>query len=151
MKLGSTAPLLVLLLVACATSGSQRPPAQPASPALPPTSTANTQASSSAPVPTAFDPVGMYDFTTQVNGEAVAGTLQISRNSAGGYGGSLNAAGMPPATIQSVTVSGQTMTLVADVGGQSVTMNLTMSGNTFSGSWTGAGGAGDVKGTKRTS
>lgn len=150
MRTVSVAPLLVVLLAACATSGSQRPPAEPASAAVP-SAPATPATSSTRATTAAFNPVGTYDFTTDVNGDAVAGTIEISKSSAGALTGSLNAAGMPPSTVSSVTVNGQTMTLVADVGGQAITMTVTMNGNAFTGNWTGAGGSGAIKGTKRTS
>ena len=103
----------------------------------------------SAPAqPRAVDPVGVFDFSTAVEGQAVTGTLEISRSN-DVLGGTLSTSVTEPIPVRAVTVEGQQMTVLADTPDGPVSMILTFAGNEFTGSWTYAGMSGTLTGVRR--
>ena len=99
----------------------------------------------------ALDPVGTYDFAISMGGMTRTGVLQIVRTGAG-YGGSATLEGeSDPASVTSVTVSGNTITArVVPPNDQPVDFVMTMNGNAFSGNVMADMGEIPVSGTKRS-
>lgn len=123
----SIAPLAAaVMLAACASSGQQAP---------------------AGPAP--LDPVGTYDFTTNVEGTPVTGVVTITRNSTG-YGGSVATDVTETIPITAVTVEGQKVMVTAATPDGPLTFALTMNGADFTGSWTLGPMAGTMTGKKRS-
>lgn len=101
--------------------------------------------------PAAVDPVGIFDFTTTVEGMAVTGTLTIRRGAAGAFEGSIATNITETIPVRTVTVTGQRMNVIADTPDGPITMVLEFTGNDFSGTWEGTGMAGTHSGKRRTS
>jgi hypothetical protein len=97
-----------------------------------------------APAAPAFDPVGVYDFSTQADGQTVNGTLTIRR----GEEGRLNAVISTPVTgdvpIENVTLEGRTMELRANVEGTGLIMMVDFVENRLTGGWQLSSGASGV-------
>lgn len=74
-----------------------------------------------------FDPVGVYDFTTQVDGSTLAGVLTFRRDAEG----RLTALVSTPVTgdlpITDVTQTGRDLALRANLDGQSMIMTINVS------------------------
>ena len=133
-----------LALSACASSGTQSPAAMPApaaaAPAPAPAMTATTR-------PAALNPVGAYEFATELNGSPMKGSLTIG-GSPGAYTGKLTSDVMPELPITSVSVDGQMVKLLADTPNGTVTINLTFTGDTFAGNWELGGQGGNLTGKR---
>ena len=134
-----TLAIATLALSACASSGTQS-----SAPAPTPVATAPAVV---APAPAAFNPAGAYDFTTEVNGAPMKGTLTIT-GKPGAYGGKMTSDIMPELPINSVLVEGQTVKLLADTPQGSVTINITFVGDTFTGNWELGGQGGNLTGKR---
>ena len=98
--------------------------------------------------PAALDPVGMYDFTTTVEGTVVAGTITITQGTSG-YGGSIATDVTEPIPVRSVAVEGQKLTVLADSPDGPVTFVMTLNGDEFAGTWSYAGMSGAHTGKRR--
>lgn len=111
---------------------------------------ATAQACASGPgVPAPLrNPAGMYDFTTEVQGQAVSGTVEIT-GTEGNYAGWIRTSISEPIPVQSVTISMDTMTVVAQAPDAPVTMIFTFEGNAFVADWEYAGQVGVARGSKR--
>jgi hypothetical protein len=107
---------------------------------------ATTPATPPAPAP--LDPVGVYDFTTEVDGTAVTGTITIT-SAATGYGGSIDTNVSETMPVRSVTVAGRKVTVLADAPDGPVTFVLDLDGDDFGGTWTYAGMSGTHSGKRR--
>jgi len=94
-------------------------------------------------------PAGMYDFTTEVEGQAVSGTVEIA-GTEGSYSGWIRTSISDPLPIRSVTIAHDTMTVVAQSPDAPVTMIFTFQGNDFVANWEYAGQVGVARGSKRT-
>jgi hypothetical protein len=103
------------------------------------------------PAPQAVDPVGVFDFATNVEGTAVQGTITVESAPGGGHGGSITTDVTEPIPISGVTVDGQNMTVTAQTPDGPITMSLTFTGNDFTGSWTMGGMSGSLNGSRRSS
>jgi len=117
---------VALVLSACA--GSQQPAATPAT--QPPQTPTAAQ-----PQKSALDPVGTFDFTTNVQGTDVAGSFEIVRKDDGSYGGRILTAAFPEIPITRVTVEASKLIVGGSVDGQALIMELTFSGDSFTGGW----------------
>jgi|SRR5690606_3076390 len=115
-------PLLVLAVAACASRPSGPPP---------------------------LDPVGTYQFSTSVDGQAFGGTMEIT-GTPGAYGGWIRGEGLPPIPITSVTVQGQSMRIGASLDGTPVAIDLDFDGAQFTGSWSAGEMGGALSGRKVT-
>ncbi|MCI0433457.1 MAG: hypothetical protein L0271_07395 [Gemmatimonadetes bacterium] len=98
--------------------------------------------------PPPLDPVGTFDFTTTVDGNAVTGTFNIVR-SGDGFSGTISTNVTEPIGIRSVVVEGQTMTVVGDTPDGPVTLTVTFTGDTFTGGWILADMSGAMTGRRR--
>jgi hypothetical protein len=109
-------PLLVLVVVAaCASRPSGPPP---------------------------LDPVGTYEFSTDIDGQPFGGTMEIT-GTPGAYSGWIRGEGLPPIAITSVAVQGRTMRIAASADGTPVAIDLEFNGAQFTGNWS-AGEMGGV-------
>lgn len=147
------APLFLLLLTAaCAQSSQQVNPAPTtvetttATGAGARTTTVTTTTTVGAPA--AMNPVGGYSFQTEINGQAVTGSMSI-RSENGVWVGMISATGQGEFPISSVKVDKQTMTMIFDTPNGAGTAKLEFTGNDFVGGWELAGQAGPMTG-KRT-
>jgi hypothetical protein len=123
MKTSRVAPLPLLLLVsACAARPSGPPP---------------------------LDPVGSYEFTTSLDGQPLAGTMEIT-GTPGAYRGWIRGEGLPPIEVTSVTVQGQRMRIAASLDGTPVAIDLDFDGAQFTGSWSTGEMSGTLSGRKRS-
>jgi len=93
-------------------------------------------------------PAGMYDFTTEVEGQSVTGTVEIT-GMEGSYAGWVRTTITEPIPIQSVTIKADTMTIIAQTPDAPVTMIFTFQGNDFVADWEYAGQTGVARGSKR--
>ena len=127
-------------LTACASGGSGAAAAPAPAMAAP------------APVvpakPAPVNPVGTFEFATEVNGSPMKGTMSIV-GSPGAYSGKMLSDVLPEVPITSVTVDGQTVKLIADTPNGAVLVNLAFTGAMFTGNWELGGQSGAMTG-KRT-
>ena len=107
-------------------------------------------ACASAPRAPAFDPVGTYDFSADVQGTAMAGTLQLRRTDQG-LTGSFSTPASGEISLESVTTEGRKLMLKARLPDGEVTMNLDFAADyRFTGDWSlSAGMGGSISGTRR--
>lgn len=134
MKRTLVAAALVLLVSACA------PAADPAAGPAP--------ATTAVAAPAALDPVGVFEFTTTVNGNPMSGTVEVT-GQPGGYGGVIRTSATPDLPITGVRVEGDQMTVLSSVDGQELVLRLTFAGNDFTGGWTLGGEGADLAGRRR--
>ena len=100
------------------------------------------------PPPAPVNPVGQFEFVTELNGNPMKGVIDI-HGSVGAYTGKIATDVTPELPVTSVSVTGQVMKLTADTPNGAVTMSFTFVGPAFTGSWELAGTGGAVTG-KRT-
>ena len=98
--------------------------------------------------PAAPDPVGVYDFSTSVEGTVVTGTITITEGT-NGYGGSIATDATETIPVRSVTVEGNRMTVLADSPDGPVSFVINLKGNDFTGTWSYAGMSGTHTGKRR--
>jgi len=98
--------------------------------------------------PPPLNAVGVFDFGTEVDGNQVAGTIEIVRSGTS-YGGTLSTSMAEQVPVTSVVVEGQTMTLVANTPDGPATLMLIFEGDDFSGTWEFAGMSGVLAGSRR--
>ncbi|HEX6373878.1 MAG TPA: hypothetical protein VF006_33425 [Longimicrobium sp.] len=120
------AAALVLFTAACAASA---PPADP-------------------PAPAALNPVGVFPFTTTVDGNEVTGSVEVT-GQPGAYAGVIRTSITPEIPITGVMVSGQEMVVTADTPDGPLTINMTFAGNAFTGAWALSGDTGNLSGSRR--
>jgi len=128
-----------LTLGACATPG-----AAPASAPSPATATAVAAAPAK---PAAVNPVGSFEFNTEVNGSPMKGNLRIA-GTPGSYSGSMTSDITPELPITSIVVDGQTMKLVMDTPNGAATINIAFTGDNFTGNWELGGASGPLTGKR---
>ena len=152
-----TVVVATITLSACASSGTQAPAAAPApsgsassaSTTPPKSAGASPAAMASVAKPAALNPVGNYEFATEVNGSPMKGSLVIN-GSTGAYGGKMTSDIMPELPITSVVVDGQLVKMLADTPNGTVTIMLTFTGDTFTGNWELGGQGGNLSGKRIT-
>ena len=131
-------PRLVLILAAVtlgACAAGTPPAAAPAPVAMAPAK------------PAALNPVGQFEFNTEVNGSPMKGNLTVT-GAAGTYAGKMSSDITPELPATSVTVEGQTMKVVLDTPNGAATINLVFSGETFTGNWELGGTSGPLTGKR---
>ncbi|MFN2400213.1 MAG: hypothetical protein ABR543_16485 [Gemmatimonadaceae bacterium] len=126
-----------MLVAACAQSPQQVETPSPA-PAVTPAAV------------TAIDPVGVYDFTTMVDGQELSATMYIT-GSPGAYAGRIETPDQPHIELTSVTVSGNTMTVLGQGGENRLISTWVLQGDVLSGTWTFGDLSGEARGKKRGS
>jgi hypothetical protein len=135
--------VLALFLAACATPVQQVPVQAPTPTPAP--------AEQQAPAPAALDPVGVYDFTTQVEGTSLAGVLTIRRTEEGRLTGSLSTDMTGEMPLQSVTMEGRRALLRASIPDGELYMQVDfLEDNRIAGGWElSTGPSGAVTGQRR--
>lgn len=103
-----------------------------------------------APAPPPFDPVGVYDFTTQVDGSAVRGTLDLRRNAQGVLSAQITTDVTGTMTASAVLTDRKVEMRAATEQGD-LTMQFTVAeDDTIAGSWSLATGmSGTLTGARR--
>ncbi len=136
--------IAAISLGACATAGatsSAAPSPTSAAPASP------ASAVAARPAKTAVNPVGQFEFNTEVNGSPMKGNLRIA-GTTGSYTGTMTSDITPELPITSIAVDGQTMKLVMDTPNGAATINLSFTGDTFTGNWELGGASGPLTGKR---
>jgi hypothetical protein len=105
--------------------------------------------SSEPPEPKESTPVGIYDFSAELEGTPFTGRITIT-GKPGDYGGMVTTNISEPAAITSVMVNGPVITVVATTPAGNATFQLNMSGNTFTGTWAQGEQAGTLTGSKQS-
>jgi hypothetical protein len=163
MKLASRFGLAAMLVAsaACSRNPSTAAPA-PAIPAAPPPGApsatpapAATPAVPATPAPApapagAIDLAGEWTWSLDIGGQAVSGTMTLTRSGAS-YGGSVVPEGMQPGNVRSVVISGEraTITIEAPEGEAIVEATVSADRRTLSGTLTYNGMAGQFNGRRR--
>ena len=120
----------MLLLASCSQSTGTTTPAE-AAPEMPPT----------------LDPVGVYDYATELEGQPLSGTFTIT-GEPGAYTGSISSdMGIIP--LRNIEVDGLDLSFVGDLPDVTVFFTMTFEGNSFKGEWDAGGMIGSMSGTKR--
>lgn len=101
------------------------------------------------PEPQETGPVGIYDFSAELEGTPFTGRITIT-GKPGEYGGMVTTNISDPAAISSVMVNGPVITVVAKTPAGNATFQLNMSGNTFTGTWAQGEQAGTLTGSKQS-
>jgi hypothetical protein len=97
------------------------------------------------PPPAALNPVGVFEFTTAVDGNEVRGSVEVT-GQPGAYGGTVRTSITPDIPVTGVTVTGQTLLVAASTPDGPLTFALTFNGDAFTGRWELNGDGGDVTG-----
>ena len=105
--------------------------------------------SGAPPEPKESTPVGIYDFSAELDGTPFTGRITIT-GKPGEYGGMVTTNISDPAAITSVLVNGPVITVVARTPAGNETVQLNMSGNSFTGSWAQGAEAGTLTGSKQS-
>lgn len=122
---------------ACASAPAAQPAAPPPAPVI------------QAPaLPAPVDAVGVFDFTTSVEGNVLAGTLTVVKTDAG-YGGSVTTNMTEPIPVRDVVVEGQKLTVTGETPDGPLTFTMEFKGDDFSGTWSLAGMSGTHQGKRR--
>ncbi|HEX5724149.1 MAG TPA: hypothetical protein VFX98_01715 [Longimicrobiaceae bacterium] len=132
----------VLLLAAAAACAAPQP-----APDVPETVQGPVTVQTPAPRSGEVNPVGNFEFTTEVNGQPMRGNIHIT-GAPGAYTGRVTADIMSEIPISSVSVAGQQLTVVADTPDGAVTIVLNFQGDNFTGNWSLGGQGGAVTGRR---
>ena len=139
---------LAVALAACASS-LQAAPAGPSSSPQPAAAPAAAPPPAATTTPaTPASAVGVYDFSTNVQGMAVTGVVTITSQGSA-LGGKISTSATPDVPITSVTVEGQKIVVAAESPDGDVTIEMVMTGQDFTGQWWYAGQSGPLSGRKR--
>lgn len=112
-----------------------------------PPSVAQAPVAMAAPKPAALNPVGLFEFNTEVNGSPMKGNLSVT-GSAGSYTGKMSSDITPELPATSVSVEGQTMKVMLETPNGAATINLVFTGETFTGNWELGGTSGPLSGKR---
>jgi hypothetical protein len=146
---------LLVFAAACAQSAQSVNPAPSATSSTTTTSTATTTPTGSTSstrtvtttTTTGFSPIGSYVFQTDINGQAVSGTMNI-RSENGVLVGLISAEGQGDFPISTVKVDGTTVTIIFDTPNGAGTAKLEFTGSDFTGGWELGGQTGPMKGKR---
>lgn len=132
MKVLRGCVLAAVLLFVAMPAAAQQPPTQPEKPAA------------------AIDPIGVFDFSTAVEGQTVRGTITIRKVEAG-FGGVISTDATEDLAISKVTVEGKKLQIRGMTPDGELVMNLEFSDtDKFSGGWDMAGAmSGSMSGARR--
>lgn len=129
-----TAVMLAAVLVVAACARSSDDVAPPPSPPQP------------TPTPT-LDPVGVFDFSTDVDGQPVTGVLSIS-GSPGAYTATMTS-DVGNIQVRDITVEGVRLSFLGDHPDATVFIELVFSGDSFTGEWDAGDMFGYISGSRR--
>jgi protein-disulfide isomerase len=94
------------------------------------------------------NPVGRYEFTTSVQGQAVTGGMLVA-GTPGAYTGQITTSVTPPIPLNTVTATGQEMVLTGSTPDGIITIRMTFTDDTaFTGSWELSGDTGSLTGRR---
>ena len=96
----------------------------------------------------ALNPVGVFEFTTTVNGNPLTGTVEIT-GQPGAYGGVIRTSATADLPITGVRVEGDQLTVLSSVDGQELVLRMTFAGDDFTGGWSMPNDGGDLAGRRR--
>ena len=140
-----------ILLAACATSprtdieAAPQPATQSATPPVqspPPASAAPATAG-------AFDPVGNYTFSADMQGQPIDGSMSITRAADGTLGGEMSST-QGAVRLRSVTLDGRRMTAYGTLeNGPEISFVFNFEGERFSGTFDVQGTGGTISGTRK--
>lgn len=99
------------------------------------------------PTPLALNPVGVFAFTTAVNGSEVTGAVEVT-GQPGAYGGRVRTSITPDMPITGVEVTEQQMVVSGSAPQGPLTIDMTFTGDTFTGTWQLGGDGGDLAGRR---
>ncbi len=100
--------------------------------------------------PDVLDPVGSFEFQTQVQGQTITGTLEIS-GEPGAYEGRIvpgAAAGMGPIPLTRITVEEQELRASGNAQGEPLEIRIVFEGDEFEGSWSAGMEGGQIQGQR---
>lgn len=103
---------------------------------------------SAPPGPPPFDPVGVFEFQTTVNGGPVTGSVEVT-GQPDAYGGTIRTSATPDLPIAGVAVDGNVLVVTGDTPDGVVTLRMTFTGDDFTGRWELAGDGGTLTGRRR--
>jgi len=127
-----------LVLAACARSSNDvAPPPAPPARSAPPQPTA---------APT-LDPLGVYDFSTEVDGQPVTGVLSIS-GSPGAYTATMSS-DIGNIGVRNIKVEGMRLSFIGDHPDATVFIEVVFSGDSFAGEWDAGDMFGYISGSRR--
>jgi hypothetical protein len=102
--------------------------------------------------PPPFDPVGVYDFSTSVDGTTVPGTITFRRSAEGTLTAVLSTAVTGEIQIRTVTLDDRRMELRSNIEGETLLMRLDfLEDGRITGGWEIGSGSGAVTGVRRGS
>jgi hypothetical protein len=99
------------------------------------------------PAVVAIDPVGSYEFSTTVDGQAVTGTLTIG-GTAGAYTGRIVTNMFPEIPVTGAKVEDKTVIATGSMPDGELTIRMLMDGMNFTGRWELGGDTGEFNGKK---
>ena len=137
---------LVMVSTACVTTPRQAP----APTTTPPSAAAPPAASSVMPASQpAFEPVGTFNFSADVQGTASRGTIVVERSQDGRLTGNVTS-DRRSAPLNTVDVDGRTMRLTMTLPtGPDVTFVMNFDGDSFTGTWSAQGASGSLSGARK--
>lgn len=97
--------------------------------------------------PAPLNPVGTFEFQTTVNGGPVTGSVEVT-GQPGAYGGTIRTSVTSDIPVTGVVVTGQDMVVSADTPDGPLTINMTFTGNDFTGEWELSGDSGTLSGRR---
>lgn len=103
------------------------------------------------PAAAAFDPVGVYDFTTTVEGNSIAGVLTIRRTTEGRLAATMSTPITGDIPISNVTQDGRNLEMRTNIEGDSMVMRMSINAEgILTGGWElSSGMSGGVSGRLR--
>lgn len=105
---------------------------------------------STPPGPPPFNPVGIFDFETTVNGGPATGSVEVT-GQPDAYSGTVRTSVTSDLPIASVAVDGNNMVVTADTPDGVVTLYMAFAGDEFTGRWELSGDGGTLAGRRRPS
>ena len=96
----------------------------------------------------ALDAVGVYDFSTSVEGQTMTGSITIT-GSPGAYSGTISSGMLGTVPLRNIEVDGMDLSFLADIPEATVAFLLTFEDDSFEGEWDAEGMVGFISGTKR--
>jgi hypothetical protein len=122
------ATALLLIAAGCAPAPAAAPSAMPAPAPQPAAAPAGV-----------LNPVGKYEFTTSLQGQALTGAMEIT-GTPGAYKGRITTSATEPIEITAVTVNGREMVVTGETPDGTLTVRMTFTdGQSFTGGWSLAG------------
>ncbi len=137
--------IATITLGACASAGATTSAAP--SPSSAPAGRGAAAVAAAPAKPAAVNPVGQFEFNTEVNGSPMKGSIRIA-GTTGNYSGSMTSDITPELPITSIAVDGQTMKLAMDTPNGAATINIQFTGDTFTGNWELGGASGPLTGKR---